>query len=66
MTIVVNGKRRHLKTSASVRELVESLGLPWDRVIIEFNGEPLHRQRFSATMLHEGDKLEVAQMVGGG
>jgi sulfur carrier protein len=33
---------------------------------VEYNGEILHRQFWEATMIQEGDRLEIVTIVGGG
>jgi thiamine biosynthesis protein ThiS len=43
-----------------------TLGLVPERVVVEHNGAALRRDRFGSTVLREGDRLEIAQMVGGG
>ena len=37
-----------------------------DRVAIELNREIVPRDRWSATRLNEGDRLEIVHFVGGG
>ena len=66
MNIFTNGKRRALEAGASVGDLLRSLGLDPLQVVVEHNGEPLARESFSTAALREGDRLEIAQMVGGG
>lgn len=66
MNVLANGKPRALRDGASVSDLLRELRLEALQVIIEHNGEPLERDSFSITPLREGDRLEIAQMVGGG
>jgi thiamine biosynthesis protein ThiS len=66
MTITANGKQRMLADGSSVDMMLRELGLTPERVVVEHNGAALHRNRFAATVLSEGDHLEIAQMVGGG
>ncbi len=65
MNAFVNGKPRALRDGASVDDLLHELRLEPLQVVIEHNGEPLAREKFCLT-LQEGDRLEIAQMVGGG
>jgi thiamine biosynthesis protein ThiS len=37
-----------------------------DRVAVELNREIVPRDRWSQTMLKDGDRLEIVQFVGGG
>lgn len=66
MTIIANGKQRDVRDGATVRDFLAQHGLTGERVVIEYNGEPLGRERFAHTQLRSGDTLEIAQMVGGG
>lgn len=66
MTVTANGKARTVTAGATVSDLLAELGLDAARVVVEHNGEPLKRDRFSATQLQADDALEIAQMVGGG
>ncbi|MBV8163050.1 MAG: sulfur carrier protein ThiS [Candidatus Eremiobacteraeota bacterium] len=66
MTITANGKERVLTDGASVDMVLRELRLAPERVVVEHNGAALHRDRYAETVLREGDRLEIAQMVGGG
>jgi sulfur carrier protein len=64
--VTANGKARNIADGLTVQKFVEQQGLASERVVIEYNGEPLRRELFSVTVLRAEDKLEIAQMVGGG
>jgi thiamine biosynthesis protein ThiS len=66
MTIVTNGKPRAVAEGATIGQLLDSLHLAAERVVIEHNGKALPRDCFAQTTLSSGDRLEIAQMVGGG
>lgn len=66
MTLQINGKRREFTELANVGALVEHLGMTGDRVAIELNLEIVPRDRWSATALKDGDRLEIVHFVGGG
>jgi len=36
------------------------------QVVVEHNGRALERERFARTVVSEGERIEIAQMVGGG
>ncbi len=52
--------------SLTVAGLVASLGMKSDRVAVELNRDIVPRDRWSETLLKEGDHLEVVHFVGGG
>lgn len=66
MRIVVNGEEREIASEASVRQLLESLGLGDTLVAVERNAHIVPRAEHASTCLHEGDRLEVVHFVGGG
>jgi thiazole synthase/sulfur carrier protein len=66
MMITVNGRAREVAPGTSVGTLLETLSMEIARVAVEFNRAILPRDRLSATLLQEGDTLEIVQFVGGG
>ena len=66
MTVMTNGKRREIAAGRTLATLLADLGLSPGHVVVERNGAPVHRDDFASTQLREGDRLEIAQMVGGG
>jgi len=66
MTIIANGKQRDIADGVDLATFLGQLGLKPDRLVVEHNGAAVHRDRFASTTLHAGDRLEIAQMVGGG
>jgi len=66
MTIVLNGEPKEIPADLSVTELIETLGLPSERLAIEVNRRIIRRADWPATTLAEGDKVEIVHFVGGG
>ena len=66
MTLRINGEPREFPGAITLAALVENLGMKGDRVAIELNLEIVPRDRWAATDLHEGDRLEIVHFVGGG
>ena len=66
MKLVINGEERSFGDDLTLSSLVGQLGLKADRVAIELNQKIVRRDDWSATTLHEGDRLEVVHFVGGG
>jgi sulfur carrier protein len=62
----VNGEARRVPEGASVRDLLDRLGLSNPRVAVERNREIVPKARYADTMLAAGDELEVVELVGGG
>jgi thiamine biosynthesis protein ThiS len=66
MKLVINGENREFNSISTLTSLVEQLGMKPDRVAVELNRELVPRDRWGATKLSEGDKLEIVHFVGGG
>ncbi len=65
MNLTINGESQ-ASSAETLVALVEGLGMKSDRVAIELNREIVPRDRWSQTLLHEGDRLEIVHFVGGG
>lgn len=66
MTFSANGKPRSAPPGTTVADLLAAAALEPLQVFIEYNGEPLERDRYATTVIAQGDRIEIAQMVGGG
>ena len=66
MLLVVNGEERQVEPNTTVRELLASLGLGDTLVAVERNQEVVPRAQHAATVLADGDRVEVVHFVGGG
>ncbi|MGF1488531.1 MAG: sulfur carrier protein ThiS [Prochloraceae cyanobacterium] len=64
--ITINGKKYNCSTGTKLPTLLADTGFNPRLVAIEYNGEILHKQYWSQTMLNQGDRLEVVTIVGGG
>ena len=66
MLLVVNGEERQVAADTTVRELLAALGLADTLVAVERNEEVVPRAQHAATVLVDGDRVEVVHFVGGG
>ncbi len=64
--IELNGESREIPASISVRQLLEHLELPADRVAVEHNRTVVPRARWAEVVIEAGDRIEVVHFVGGG
>jgi thiamine biosynthesis protein ThiS len=65
-TLTVNGKPRQIEREMTVPEFLAAHGIDRRLVAVAVNGEVIPRDRYDATVLREGDVVEVVRMVGGG
>ena len=69
MHLHINGTLRdlpQLPAGATLAQALTALELKADRVAVEHNGVIVARSAWDATPLHDEDKLEIVQFVGGG
>ncbi len=65
-TIILNGEPHALPSGGTLAALLAALELPAEWVLVELNGEPVARDRYGATRLAPGDRLELATPMAGG
>jgi thiamine biosynthesis protein ThiS len=66
MKLMVNGEEKEFSVSATVLDVVQSLGLTPAQVAVERNLEIVPRATYSQVTVEENDKIEVVTFVGGG
>ncbi len=66
MNLCVNGQSRDYPTSLNVEQLLATLELNRDQVVVELNREILVADKYVDIQLKDGDTLEIIQFVGGG
>lgn len=64
--IEVNGEARGVPAGASIAELLALVGLDSRKVAVERNREIVPRSAYAATLLAEGDAVEIVHFIGGG
>jgi len=65
VNLTINGETQ-VSSAETLGALVTQLGMKPDRVAIELNREIVPREQWPQTPLHDGDRLEIVQFVGGG
>ncbi len=63
---ILNGEPRQAAASASIEELLASLGLAGKRVAVEMNGEIVPKSRHAEVCIAAGCRIEIVVAVGGG
>jgi len=66
MMLTVNDKEHELADGSSVRDLVVTLGLADAPVAVEVNRQLVPRSEHETERLHDGDRVEIVTLVGGG
>jgi sulfur carrier protein len=66
LKLTINGQERELDAVDNLSVLIDRLGMRLDRVAVELNRQLVPRERWAATPVSSGDKLEIVHFVGGG
>ena len=66
MRIKVNGKELEMEPGATLRGLIEKMGLGKSACAAEVNREVVPRRGHESRELREGDVVELVTLVGGG
>ena len=66
ITVIANGKPKELPGEMSVRRFLELSSVNSLVAVVELRGEIVHRQKYDTTIIHDGDRIEVVRMMGGG
>lgn len=66
MTIFINGEACELDGVETLSRLLDSLGLPKQRIAIELNRQVVRKQDWETTAVSDQDKVEIVHFVGGG
>lgn len=64
--LTINGKQREIESEVDVSTFLRRHGRNPRLVVVELNGEIIRMTDYEATVLRDGDVLELAHMVAGG
>ncbi len=64
--ITVNGDTREFDPESSLDDLLRVLDLDPRMVVVEHNRSIVRRPQLTATLLEDGDSVELVHFVGGG
>ncbi len=65
-TITVNGQAREIGDGTTVDALLDELGVRRDYLAVAVNRDVIAKSTYAATVLHEGDRVEIVRPMGGG
>lgn len=61
----INGKIEKI-SAISLLDYLEKNKYRIDRIVIEYNGEIIKKDKFSKIMIQDKDRIEIVSLVGGG
>jgi len=63
--IRINDDEREVH-AADLEGLLSELSLPAPLMLVEYNGQALHRSGWSEVVLYDGDRIELMKVAAGG
>ena len=66
MTLVINGESRSIPAVSNVLDLIRKLEIGEGHIAVELNKNIIRRKDWDQTPVHDGDRVEIVQFVGGG
>ena len=66
MKLTLNGEEKIISDVTTLSDLVKKLDLTNKPIAVELNLNVVPKGRLDATLLSDGDKVEIVQFVGGG
>jgi thiamine biosynthesis protein ThiS len=66
ISLLLNGKQHSVASETPLPRLLEDLGVDRRLVAVAHNGDVIPRDQYESVVLHDGDRVEIVRMVGGG
>ncbi len=66
LKVVLNGNEEMIEQNMNLTAFLESKGMDFTTIIVEYNGEIMKQEVWASVMLENDDRLEVLKFVGGG
>lgn len=63
--VTINGKIEKI-SAISLLDYLEKNKYRIDRIVVEYNGEIIKKDKFSKIMIQDKDRIEIVSLVGGG
>lgn len=64
--ILINGEMKAIPAEINLKNLLEFLSLPNERIAIELNREVVRKKDWENILVKNDDKIEIVHFVGGG
>jgi sulfur carrier protein len=64
--VIVNGAVQRFEAQLDIASLLRNLNMLGKKVAVERNGEIVPKSAHGATLVQDGDRLEIVVAVGGG
>jgi len=66
MQFIINGETKEVQDVSTVSDLLSAFNLQNKILVVELNRTIIEKEKYSDTLLSDGDKIEIVHFVGGG
>ena len=66
MELIINGEARRVADGLTAAQLLETLSVKPEGVVVELNLAIVKRAQLPQALLKDGDRVEIVRLVGGG
>ena len=66
MELIINGEARRVADGLTAAQLLETLSVKPEDVVVELNLAIVKRAQLPQALLKDGDRVEIVRLVGGG
>ena len=66
MQLIINGKKREIRKSKNLADLVKELEIQSPNFAMALNQQVVPKSKYDSTSINENDKVEIVHAVGGG
>ena len=64
--IIVNGKQTTINSNFSLKNLVDKLQIPLNKIAVEYNKQIIDKKKLKKVILSKNDRVEIVHFIGGG
>ncbi len=62
----MNGKQTTINSNFSLKNLVDKLQIPLNKIAIEYNKQIIDKKKLKKVILSKNDRVEIVHFIGGG
>ncbi|MCF6459655.1 sulfur carrier protein ThiS [Clostridium sp. Cult3] len=63
--MIVNGKKRDIEPGTTIEELIQTMGLPKNIVVVKVDGKKIPKDKYHIE-LDDNNNIEIYSLIGGG
>lgn len=66
ITVIANGQPRSIAAGSTIADLLHAYNITPSHVVVQLDGNIVPRTDIQQVTLHDGSKIEIVTLVGGG